>query len=110
MNHGSEEFRRGRSDESQLIERAILPEAMAPVPDCRFAAAIAGFGQLLHGSAYLGSWSWYDAIALASSGCGPDPFGYRAEAVQLMRLAANLSVAAQYPVEPFLDGHVAWHS
>jgi len=83
---------------------------MAPVPDSRFAAAIAGFGQLLHGSAYLGSWSWYDAIALASSGCGPDPFGYRAEAVQLMRLAANLSVAAQYPVEPFLDGHIAWHS
>ena len=59
--------------------------------DAGFAAAIAGFGQLLRGSTYLGDWGWDDAIALANANRGEDPFGYRAEAVQLMRLAQSLS-------------------
>ena len=35
-----------------------------------FAAAIAGFGQLLRGSDYIGDWSYGDAIALATEGRG----------------------------------------
>jgi Ca-activated chloride channel family protein len=38
----------------------------------------------------LGDWGWDDAIALALSARGDDPFGYRAEAVTLMRLAAAM--------------------
>lgn len=77
--------------ESQLIEVPILPE-MAPVgTEARFAAAIAGMGQLLTGAKYLGDWGWDDAIALALEGRGEDPFGYRAEAVGLMRLAQSLA-------------------
>ena len=59
--------------------------------DARFAAAIAGFGQLLTGGKYLGDWGWDQAIELARSGRGSDDFGYRIEAVNLMRMAAALS-------------------
>ena len=76
---------------SSLIEVPITPD-MAPVgPEARFAAAIAGFGQLLTGATYLGDWGWDQAIALALDGRGDDTFGYRAEAVSLMRLAQTLS-------------------
>ena len=75
---------------SQLIETPITAD-MAPLPDAGFATAIAGFGQLLRGSDYMGDWSFGDAIALANETKGADPFGYRAEAIQLMRLAESLS-------------------
>ena len=61
------------------------------VTDTGFAAAIAGFGQLLRGGAYLGDWGWDEAIALAQANRGEDAYGYRTEAVQLMRLAQSLS-------------------
>jgi Ca-activated chloride channel homolog len=76
---------------SILIEEPILPGQGEVSDDARFSVAIAGFGQLLRGGDYLGGWSWDDAIALANSAKGGDPFGYRAEAVTLMRLAEPLS-------------------
>tara|TARA_R110002049_G_scaffold117332_3_gene270617 strand:- start:10255 stop:12186 length:1932 start_codon:yes stop_codon:yes gene_type:complete len=76
------------AQESQLIEARIAADASA---EPGFAAAIAGFGQLLRDDGYLGKWSYAEAIALANATKGDDPFGYRAEAVQLMRLAASLS-------------------
>lgn len=75
---------------SQLIQ-APISAANGPTQDAQFAAAIAGFGQLLRDGAYLGTWSYDDAIALASQNRGDDPYGYRTEAVQLMRLAQSLS-------------------
>ncbi len=79
------------ADVSKLIEAPILPEMGAATDDVRFSAAMAGFGQLLRGSDYLGDWSWGDAIALATGARGEDGFGYRAEAIGLMRLAESLS-------------------
>jgi Ca-activated chloride channel family protein len=75
---------------SELIEVPIVAGDAAPSDEVRFAAAIAGFGQLLTGATYLGDWGWEDAIALANGARGEDPFGYRAEAVSLMRLAKSL--------------------
>lgn len=75
---------------SQLQETPILP-GMPPTSEARFAAAIAGFGQLLTGGKYLGSWGWDQAIDLALSARGEDRFGYRIEAVNLMRSAKALS-------------------
>ncbi len=77
-------------DTSQLIETPIIGESI-PGTEANFAAAIAGFGQLLRDDSYLGDWGYDDAIALANSNRGEDPFGYRTEAVQLMRLAQSLS-------------------
>ena len=75
---------------SQLIQTPIKEGGIVP-EDARFAAAIAGFGQLLTGGTYLGDWGWQDAIALATQTKGEDAFGYRAEAVRLMRLGQSLS-------------------
>ena len=63
----------------------------AVTDNARFAAAIAGFGQLLQNSVYLGDWGWDQAIALALSARGEDAYGYRIEAVNLMRLAQSLT-------------------
>jgi len=56
-----------------------------------FGVAIAGFGQLLSDGPYLGDWGYDQVIELANSSKGEDLFGYRAEAVRLMRLAQSLS-------------------
>ena len=69
----------------------IPPGVQEPDADARFAAAIAGMCQLLRDPKYLGDWGWDEAIALANGARGADPYGYRAEAVQLMRLAESLS-------------------
>ena len=76
---------------STLIETPVPATPVAPDTDARFAAAIAGMGQLLSDPKYLGDWGWDQAIALANDARGNDPFGYRAEAVRLMRLAQSLS-------------------
>lgn len=75
---------------SALIETPITADEEA-TEDVRFAAAIAGFGQLLRGSDYLGDWGWDQAITLADENRGTDSFGYRVEAVNLMRLAQSLA-------------------
>jgi Ca-activated chloride channel family protein len=78
------------AETSTLIETPITGREDAS-DEPRFAAAIAGFGQLLQGSAYLGDWGWDEAIALALPTRGDDPFGYRSEAINLMRLAESLA-------------------
>jgi len=57
--------------------------------EARFAAAVAAFGQLLRGGTYLQGFSYDDVIRLAEESKGPDPFGYRAEFINLVRLAKN---------------------
>ncbi|WP_412174963.1 vWA domain-containing protein [Albidovulum sediminicola] len=76
---------------SRLIETPVSPVAGAADADARWAAAIAGMGQLLTGARYLGDWGWDEAIALAGGARGDDPFGYRAEALRLMRLAQSIA-------------------
>ena len=77
--------------ESQLIEKPILPGQGVVPEDVMFSYAIAGFGQLLRGGEYMGSWSYEDTIELANMAKGDDAFGYRAEAITLMRLAKALA-------------------
>ncbi|MDF3414733.1 VWA domain-containing protein [Sulfitobacter sp. M57] len=76
------------SETSALIETPIQATITG---EAGFAAAIAGFGHLLRDGTYTGDWTYADAIKLANDTKGDDPFGYRAEAVQLMRLAESLS-------------------
>ncbi|MEZ5857035.1 MAG: VWA domain-containing protein [Hyphomicrobiaceae bacterium] len=83
-----------QEDKSRLIELPITPSLVkpslsaAPV-DVRFAIAVAGFGELLRHSPEAGKLTWDEVIAEAMAAKGPDPFGYRAELVNLARLAKS---------------------
>ncbi|WP_171212398.1 VWA domain-containing protein [Ruegeria sp. HKCCA5426] len=97
VSNGSEEigffqmrYKEPGAQQSRWIEQPILSEQGEITDDVRFSYAIAGFGQLLRAGAYLGGWTFDDAIRLANTARGEDPFGYRAEAVTLMRLAQSL--------------------
>ena len=83
-------YKRPGESASTLIEAPIPAVETGATDDVRFSIAMAGFGELLRDGAYLGAWNWAEAIELAVSARGADPFGYRAEAVTLMRLAEAL--------------------
>jgi len=56
----------------------------------RFSAAVAGFAQRLRNSDSLGDYSYPEISQLAQQSRGNDAFGYRAEFIQLVNLAASL--------------------
>ena len=84
-------YKQPGSTQSQRVETPITQDNIGDDDDLRFAAAIAGFGQLLRDPRYLGNWGWNAAIDLADNARGADRFGYRAAAVTLMRLAQSLN-------------------
>ncbi|SFR58915.1 vWA domain-containing protein [Litoreibacter janthinus] len=77
--------------QSKLLEEVVPVGVQNAGPEASFGAAIAGFAQLLRGETALGDWNYADAVALANANKGSDEFGYRAEAVQLIRLAESMS-------------------
>ena len=85
---------RYRSTSSASLEFSQPIVAPSPVTtgstDLRFAAAVAGFGELLRGGRYLGDWSQNDAVTLAKGALGTDAGGWRAEFVRLAQVAASL--------------------
>lgn len=75
---------------SQLIETPVLPDRQDIAPEeTRFAAAVAGFGQMLRGETLPG-WTWDDARQLAAENRGEDAYGYRSELLSLIRMADAL--------------------
>ncbi len=60
----------------------------------RFAAAVAEFGMLLKDSKFKGSTTFDTVLELARKAKGEDPFGYRAEFIQLVE-NAQLQVASR---------------
>ena len=86
------------SDTSTLISQAVTAanehERIDQTPlDVRFATAVAGFGQLLRGSAYTEKFDYDGVIELAQGARGEDRFGYRSEFLQLARLAQSAAAA-----------------
>lgn len=78
-------------DVSQLLSTPITSGMGTPSDDIRFSAAIAGYGQLLSNAKYLQDWGYEALINLANQNKGEDAYGYRSEAIKLMRLAKSLS-------------------
>lgn len=83
-------------DTSRLIEtpasgaNAINASGNAVVArEAHFAASVAAFGQLLRGGRYMAGFSYDDVVALAQAHKGEDAFGYRAEFINLVRLARS---------------------
>ena len=62
-----------------------------PSADFRFAAAVAGFGQLLRGGNYLGAFGYDDVKTLAQSARGTDAGGYRQAFIKLVEVAGSLT-------------------
>ena len=89
-----------KSDTSRLITTPIDRRSEAAsfnqAPrDARFAAAVAGFAELLRGGRYTGSWSYDDVLRVAAASRGPDEHGYRSEFLELVRAASNARSMAQ---------------
>ena len=83
------------SSKSKLISRAI--KRTKPIEsfenaseDFRFSATVAHFGESLRHSKYVANMDYETMIQHALNSKGSDPFGYRSEFVQLIRLASNL--------------------
>lgn len=75
---------------SILIEQPILSNSEATTiatREANFSIAVAGFAQLLSNPKYVGDLSYDKVIELALANKGIDPFGYRSEFVQLVRMA-----------------------
>ena len=87
-----------RPGELNSIETAtaVTPQALSDSleessENLRFAASVAGFGQLLRGGTFTADWGYQDALALARGARGSDPHGYRGEFIHLIELAQSLS-------------------
>ncbi|MEH6396981.1 vWA domain-containing protein [Pseudoalteromonas sp.] len=82
------------AEQSKLLTQAISNDKIQPLSqasfDFKFAAAVAGFAQLLKGAKYTGDWQYEDCAKLATTNKGIDTFGYRSEFVQLVNNAAAL--------------------
>ena len=73
---------------SKLITTPVVPmkEKLDPVTlqETNWAVAVATFGQLLKGGKYTGSMTYDDVLRLAEASKGADPYGTRAEFINLV--------------------------
>jgi Ca-activated chloride channel family protein len=60
-------------------------------PDFRFAAAVAGYGMLLHDSTHRGQTTWDSVAEWAREGLGADKSGYREEFLGLVKKAKTMT-------------------
>lgn len=89
-------YKQPTASESQLIEQAIkVSDIQTSLNNTsnnfKFAAAVAGFGQLLQGGEYLDDFSNQQVLDLALQGKGRDQQGYRSEFINIVKLATALS-------------------
>lgn len=88
-------FKLPDSEQSELISTVIELDSVVDNLDntsnaYRFAASVAGFGQLLRGDNRLNEFGFDTARNLANETTQDDPFGYRAEYLRLLDLANSL--------------------
>ncbi|MDP2226779.1 MAG: VWA domain-containing protein [Moraxellaceae bacterium] len=86
-------YKQPGASKAQEFDRIISLRDLKAVPsdDFRFAAAVAGFGQLLRGGDYLQDFGYADVKKMAESARGRDAGGYRQAFVRLVDIAAGLT-------------------
>jgi Ca-activated chloride channel family protein len=85
-------YKQPNADVSKKIEVPVIEvEKESDSEDFRFAAAVAMYGQLLRDSKYKGDATYDKVIALAKTGLGNDPQGYRREFVRLAEATKGLN-------------------
>ena len=86
--------------DSRLMQRVVSNPggdriSAQPPESTRWALAVAAFGQKLRGDPWLGEgFDWDDVLQQAQGARGEDPYGERAEFVQLVRAAQGLPARA----------------
>jgi Ca-activated chloride channel family protein len=76
---------------AEAVAEATAKASFDAAPaDVRFAVAVAGFAQLLRNDTEVGELTYKDVAAVAEAARGDDPHGWRAEFVQLVRLAESV--------------------
>ena len=93
---------------SRLIEQPVratgIYSALDNVPDeQRFSVAVAAFAQRLRGESAVEGYSYGSIAALANAARGPDPEGYRAEFIRLVRMAETMGAVARGAAGPGLQ-------
>ena len=85
-------YKQPGTDTSRLVETPVLRDRLRAQPgeSMRFAAAVAGFADLLRGGARTDGWGWDGVLATARSAQGGPGQGLRAEFVELVELARPL--------------------
>ncbi len=87
-------YKRPGESESREIGRAVTRQDVvagaAASTDLRFAAAVAGFAQVLRNDPYMNGYSLTQVASLAEGALGRDPGGWRAEFLRLVRSAEAL--------------------
>lgn len=76
--------------ETPVTESNVLPSFGDASEDQRFSVAVAAFGQKLRRTDALADYGYDKIMEIANAARGTDPFGYRAEFLSLVRLAAAL--------------------
>ncbi len=89
---------------SELISYPILKDSALSrfgqaSDDFRFAAAVAGLGQLINQNHHIGDLDYAKVSDIAQSAMGEDPFGYRHEFVQLTKTAGLLAKPLSQGIE-----------
>ena len=90
-------YKRPGENDSRLIETPLRRQDIAAQASerLRFAASVAGFGDLLRGGAHLdANFGWDGVIKLAANARGDDRNGYRGEFLRLAETARGLQASA----------------
>ena len=98
-------FKQPGGDKSREISQPIhtnprQPQMANASNNLRFAAAVAGYAQLLRGGLQTGDWGYGDAVSLARGAKGEDADGYRGELITLVELSQSLSTGIAARPEP----------
>ena len=93
-------YKEPANSSSKLLEWSIAAdEIIADIEQTttafRFSAAVASFAQQLRGGNHTGEFQYRDIARLAQQAKGEDPFGYRGEFLNLVKLAESISTPQQ---------------
>ena len=93
-------YKQPDGDTSKLLEFPVVDGGAgydAASGEFKFAASVASFGMLLRDSAHKGSSSYNGVLELGGEGAVRDPHGYRAEFLEIVKRARELSTDAPSP-------------
>lgn len=78
------------------VDEKVEFKTLDTVPqEARFAASVAAFAELLRGDTHMNSFSYKDVAELAQGAKGADNFGYRAEFINLVKIAEHAAGQSQ---------------